>query len=66
VNLKIVVDMNLSPDWIPFLVQHGCAAVHWSTVGDPRATDREIMAWAVGNGYIVFTHDLHFLAPFWP
>jgi predicted nuclease of predicted toxin-antitoxin system len=29
-------------------------------VGDPRASDRVIMDWAVANGYIVFTHDLDF------
>lgn len=29
-------------------------------VGDPRAADRIIMAWARENGYAVFTHDLNF------
>jgi predicted nuclease of predicted toxin-antitoxin system len=38
----------------------GWAVVHWSTVGDPRATDRTILDWAVANGYVVFTHDLDF------
>ncbi len=59
-SIQILIDMNLSPDWVPVLVRHGWAAVHWSTVGDPRATDRTIMDWAVANGYIVFTHDLDF------
>jgi predicted nuclease of predicted toxin-antitoxin system len=59
-SVKILVDMNLSPDWIPLLVGQGWSAVHWSTVGDPRATDRTIMDWAVANGHIVFTHDLDF------
>ena len=57
-NIRILIDMNLSPDWVPLLQGHGWPAVHWSTVGDPRATDRTIMDWAVANGYIVFTHDL--------
>jgi predicted nuclease of predicted toxin-antitoxin system len=52
--------MNLSPDWVPVLQRHGWQAAHWSTVGDPRATDRTIMDWALANGYIVFTHDLDF------
>ncbi len=30
---KLLVDMNLSPQWIPVL-QHGWPAVHWSDVGD--------------------------------
>jgi predicted nuclease of predicted toxin-antitoxin system len=59
-SVKILIDMNLSPDWAPLLVNAGWTAVHWSTVGDPRATDRIIMDWAVANGYIVFTHDLDF------
>ena len=59
-KLKILVDMNLSPDWVPVLERHGWAAVHWSAVGDPRAPDLAIMAWAVANGYVVFTHDLDF------
>jgi predicted nuclease of predicted toxin-antitoxin system len=58
--MKILVDMNLSPDWVTTLTNHGIAAVHWSTVGDPRAEDALIMNWARENGYVVFTHDLDF------
>ena len=58
--MKIVIDMNLSPEWISVLEAAGYEAVHWSTVGNPKATDTTIMAWAVSNGYIVFTHDLDF------
>jgi predicted nuclease of predicted toxin-antitoxin system len=59
-SLRIVVDMNLSVDWLPLLKQAGWPAVHWSSVGDPRAEDETIMAWAVANGHVVFTHDLDF------
>ena len=59
-SVRIVIDMNLSPSWADLLQAHGWTAIHWSTVGDPRATDREIMEWAVANGYVVFTHDLDF------
>ena len=59
-SLKVVVDMNLSTDWIPLLQQHGFFAVHWSTVGNSRADDRTIMAWASSQGSLVFTHDLDF------
>jgi predicted nuclease of predicted toxin-antitoxin system len=58
--VKLVVDMNLSPDWVAVLQRHGWETVHWSTVGNPRATDPEIMAWANANGHVVFTHDLGF------
>lgn len=59
-SIKILIDMNLSPGWVPLLQNAGWSAVHWSTIGDPRATDRSIMDWAEANGYAVFTHDLDF------
>ena len=59
-SFQIVIDMNLSPDWVPFLSGHGWLAEHWSMIGDPRATDAEIMAWSVANQRVVFTHDLDF------
>ncbi len=59
-TLRILIDMNLSPDWVPFLQQHGYEAVHWSTVGDPRATDQKLFAWARDKHYLIFTHDLDF------
>src|SRR5262245_5839318 len=58
--MKILVDMNLSPDWCPILVAHGWPAVHWSHVGDSRAADADIMTWALAQGYVVLTHDLDF------
>ena len=58
--MKILIDMNLSPEWVTVLTNHGITAVHWSTVGDPRAADALIMDWARENGYVVFTHDLDF------
>jgi predicted nuclease of predicted toxin-antitoxin system len=58
--MKILVDMNLSPAWVPFLVDAGIEAVHWISVGDPGAPDHELMDWAREHGHIVFTHDLDF------
>jgi len=58
--MKILIDMNLSPEWVVVFSQHGIAAVHWSTVRDPRAEDSVLMDWARVNDYIVFTHDLDF------
>jgi predicted nuclease of predicted toxin-antitoxin system len=60
VSIAILVDMNLSPEWVPLLSRNGWAAVHWSTVGDPTAADQVLMAWAVDNNHVVFTHDLDF------
>lgn len=47
--MKLLVDMNLSPAWVTVLEQAGSEAVHWSTIGNPRATDLEIMNWAKHN-----------------
>ena len=57
---KLLLDMNLSPEWAPTLEKHGWHAVHWSDVGDPGSPDRDVMAWARANHYVVFTHDLDF------
>ncbi len=59
-SLKVLVDMNLSPEWVLALKQYGWDAVHWSSVGDPRAPDAVIMAWALAHRHVVFTHDLDF------
>lgn len=60
--MKLLVDMNLSPRWIPFLLNAGHEAFHWSTVGKADATDSEIMAFAAANDYVVLTNDLDFAA----
>jgi predicted nuclease of predicted toxin-antitoxin system len=58
--VKLLVDMNLSPEWVAFLHERGFAAIHWSAIGAPNARDVEIMQWARDNGCVVFTHDLDF------
>jgi len=44
--IKLVVDVGLPPAWVEVFAKHGWPAVHWSTVGDPRAKDKVVMAWA--------------------
>ncbi len=58
--MKILVDMNLSPEWVPVLEGQGWEAIHWSRIGNPGARDEEILLWAKSNAYIVLTHDLDF------
>ena len=60
--MKLLVDMNLPPRWVAIFSSVGCESVHWSLVGAPTASDREIMAWARVNGYVVFTHEPDFSA----
>jgi predicted nuclease of predicted toxin-antitoxin system len=58
--VKLLIDMNLSPDWAGSLTEAGFEAAHWSDLGAVDATDKEIMAYARTNGYVVITHDLDF------
>ena len=58
--IKLVVDVGLPPSWVEVFVKHGWPAVHWSSLGDPRAKDRDVMAWARQHQQVVFTHDLDF------
>lgn len=57
---RLVIDMNLSPEWVAVFKRHRISAVHWMTIGDPEATETTIMEWARTNGHVVFTHDLDF------
>jgi predicted nuclease of predicted toxin-antitoxin system len=58
--MKILVDMNLSPEWVSFLGTAGIAATHWSSIGAVNASDSTIFAHAKAAGLIVLTHDLDF------
>lgn len=58
--MRLLVDMNLAPGLAEILGRYGWEAVHWSVVGDPRASDRAIMDWALAHGYVLVTHDLDF------
>jgi predicted nuclease of predicted toxin-antitoxin system len=58
--MRLLIDMNLSPDWRDYLQEQGFEAIHWSEIGDPRAKDRELLHWAKQHAYVVFTHDLDF------
>ncbi len=58
--MKIVIDMNLSPEWVPNLTALGHDVRHWSSIGAAWAEDSEIMEWADQNGFVVFTNDLDF------
>ncbi len=60
--MRILVDMNLSPQWGNVLENDGHAATHWNSVGKEDAPDRTLMQWAKRHGHIVSTHDLDFSA----
>lgn len=58
--MRILLDMNIPQIWESYLNDAGHEAIHWSKIGNIRAEDGEIMAWARENQYVVFTHDLDF------
>jgi predicted nuclease of predicted toxin-antitoxin system len=58
--MKLLLDMNLSPDWVAMFGPASIEAVHWSSVGLATAPDFEIMEYARIHGYVVLTHDLDF------
>lgn len=58
--MKILIDMNLTPAWVEYFAKHQIEGAHWSTVGNPKARDTEIMDFARSRNFVVFTHDLDF------
>ena len=58
--MKILVDMNLSPKWVDFLIEAGFDAIHWSAVGPTDASDDAVMQWAAEHEHVVLRSDLDF------
>ena len=58
--MKLVIDMNLSADWVPALKSVGIDAIHWRSIGPQDAADETIMAWAGANDAVILTRDLDF------
>jgi predicted nuclease of predicted toxin-antitoxin system len=58
--MRLLVDMNLTPRWVEFLVSAGHEAVHWSSVGAVSAKDACICDFAREHTYVILTNDLDF------
>ncbi|MBP9592345.1 MAG: DUF5615 family PIN-like protein [Steroidobacteraceae bacterium] len=58
--MKLLLDMNIPPSLAERLESAGHQAVHWSQVGDPRASDTKVLEWARANHFVLITHDLDF------
>jgi len=58
--MRLLIDMNLSPELCARFSALGHEAVHWSSLGDYNAPDIAIMAHATANAFVVLTHDLDF------
>jgi predicted nuclease of predicted toxin-antitoxin system len=61
--VRLLVDMNLTPRWVPFLQNAGHDVVHWSSVGRISAKDGEICDYAREHAYVLLTNDLDFPRP---
>lgn len=59
-QLKVLIDMNLSPRWVGTLESARIEARQWSAVGNGAAPDRVVFDWARRQGCVVLTHDLDF------
>lgn len=51
--MKILIDMNLSPNWTAVLKAENIEAVHWSSVGESNAPDEKIMRFARENDFVI-------------
>jgi predicted nuclease of predicted toxin-antitoxin system len=60
--MKLIIDMNLSPNWVQVLKEGGIDAIHWSEIGAQDSPDATILAYALEHQCIVLTHDLDFSA----
>jgi predicted nuclease of predicted toxin-antitoxin system len=58
--MRLLIDMNLTPRWVPFLRNRGHEPVHWSNAGSSSAADSEICDYARQNSFIILTNDLDF------
>ena len=58
--MRLLVDMNLTPRWVPFLRDAGHEAVHWSSIGSNSSKDGEICDYARQHAYVLLTNDLDF------
>jgi len=60
--MKLLIDMNISPDLCEVLTKAGWESIHWSAIGERSAPDTVILDYAKTHGYVVVTHDLDFSA----
>jgi predicted nuclease of predicted toxin-antitoxin system len=58
--MRLLIDMNMSPDLCARFRAAGHEAVHWSTIGAANAPDKAIVDYAKAQGLVVLTHDLDF------
>jgi predicted nuclease of predicted toxin-antitoxin system len=58
--VKILIDMNLSPEWCGALEVPGWEVRHWSKLGPHDATDKQLLEWARENHHVLLTQEMDF------
>ena len=58
--MKILIDMNLTPQWVNFLTENNIESIHWSSIGPSDAPDTVIIQYAKTHDFTVLTNDLDF------
>ncbi len=51
--VRVLIDMNLSPEWCKVFESVSWTSYHWNDVGLPSAPDTELMDWARKEDCIV-------------
>ena len=59
-SLKLIIDENLPPRWVPFLENHGVLASHWRDLGTVGDQDDIIFQFARKEQWIILSQDLDF------
>ncbi len=60
--MKILIDMNLPLRLAKLLSDRHIESSHWYHIGAPNASDKELIAYAQSNDYIILSCDLDFSA----
>jgi predicted nuclease of predicted toxin-antitoxin system len=58
--MRLLIDMNLTPRWVPHLRNAEHETVRWSSVGSNSAKDSEICDYPRQYAYVLLTNDLDF------
>jgi predicted nuclease of predicted toxin-antitoxin system len=58
--MRVLIDVNLTPRWVGYLIGAGHEAVHWSLIGSVSAKDREICEYCRLHHHVLLTNDLDF------
>ena len=58
--MRLLLDMNLSPQWVEVLSDRGHECHHWSQIGAGDDPDEALLEWARTHDAVLITADLDF------